>query len=48
MIFGTVLIFVLLVAPNGVFGTDWKKMIVKRVAQKSVAARPVVSEEGAA
>jgi branched-chain amino acid transport system permease protein len=48
MIFGIVLIFVLLVAPNGVFGTDWKKLLMKRATQKSAAVRTVATGEGAA
>ncbi|HWK68128.1 MAG TPA: branched-chain amino acid ABC transporter permease [Rhizobiaceae bacterium] len=32
MIFGAVLIFVLLVAPNGVLGTDWRKLFKRQVA----------------
>lgn len=48
MIFGVVLIFVLLVAPNGVFGTDWKKLLTKGATRKSAAIRPVVTGEGTA
>ncbi|MEP3437494.1 MAG: branched-chain amino acid ABC transporter permease [Hoeflea sp.] len=43
MIFGAVLIFVLLVAPNGALGTDWRRLFAKNSAAKrpkKVAAAP--------
>lgn len=48
MIFGVVLIFVLLVAPNGVLGTDWNQLLTRRPARKAASARPISGEEEAA
>ncbi|MBI5128325.1 MAG: branched-chain amino acid ABC transporter permease [Rhodopseudomonas palustris] len=44
MIFGGVLIFVLLVAPNGVLGTDWGKLIARRSDKQPMAVRPAATE----
>ncbi len=49
MIFGTVLILVLLVAPNGVLGTNWKKLFASRArASKAAAERANTARGGAA
>ncbi|MCG6205997.1 branched-chain amino acid ABC transporter permease [Rhodopseudomonas sp. HC1] len=44
MIFGGVLIFVLLVAPNGMLGTDWGKLVARRSSKQAVAVRPATTE----
>lgn len=49
MVFGGVLILVLLVAPNGVLGTDWKQLLLRsrgRSRQKAPRTRPA-REDGA-
>lgn len=48
MIFGAVLIFVLLVAPNGVLGTDWKRIFRSRAARPQPGTRPAEARGGAA
>ena len=44
MIFGGVLIFVLLVAPNGMLGTDWGRLVARRSAKQGMAVRPAATE----
>ena len=41
MIFGATLVFVLLVAPRGILGTDWMKLI-SRTKRRDVPAAPIV------
>lgn len=48
MIFGAVLILVLIVTPNGVLGTDWKRMFRPRGAQADAARRRTVEARGGA
>src|SRR5690606_15689062 len=48
MIFGAVLIFVLLVAPNGVLGTDWKKLFSGKSRRADGKTRPAAARGGAA
>ncbi len=47
MIFGAVLILVLLVAPNGVLGTNWRKMLASQ-QQRSRAAKAARANNGGA
>src|SRR5690606_15256188 len=46
MIFGGVLIFVLLVAPNGVLGTDWKKLLKRGNKKAAPTASPSAAPGG--
>lgn len=48
MIFGAVLILVLLVAPNGVLGTNWKKWFASRARAKPALDRATTARGGAA
>ena len=48
MIFGAVLIIVLLVAPNGVLGTDWKRIFKSRASRSQPISRPAKARGGAA
>jgi branched-chain amino acid transport system permease protein len=48
MIFGAVLIFVLLVAPNGVLGTNWKKLFASGAKHTQSTERPAEARGGLA
>jgi branched-chain amino acid transport system permease protein len=48
MIFGAVLIFVLLVAPNGVLGTNWKKLFASGAKHTQSTERPAEARGGVA